>query len=285
MCVKAIGDLAQLPDADLFAEVEQGASLCVANTKRIAEDYLFLANEKRPRGAEILRLASEEEASKVLILIDAIRCPRAESCNDFARQLKYFNDHLAKGIYAEYCGLNPVTFGEVKRWVDLERKKFYLDGPNDVDWIFYNDILRRREETIYVDYVESDGKHWWHDPTQLEELRVRFVMSARNPVLRLMNALNDAGCLASPALKVIAEIWRPVALDEDFSWDAARELNVITLEAMKKQGVLKDQDQAQEACSVIANEWLFPLYPLDLRKENVDKKELAEVRKRWHPEW
>jgi hypothetical protein len=64
--------------------------------------------------------------------------------------------------------------------VDRERKEFYLDGPNDVDWIFYNDILRTREETIYVDFVENDGQHVWHDPTVLDELRLPLVMPRKN---------------------------------------------------------------------------------------------------------
>ena len=283
MRVKAIPDLAQLSDAALFTELAQGLGLCVANARRITDDCLLLSREKRARGAEILRVAAEEEAAKVLILIDAIRCPRSKLPTEFSRQLQYFNDHLAKGIYAQYCGLSPATFAEIRRWVNLERKEFYLDGPNDVDWILYNDILRRREETIYVDYVESDGEHRWHDPLRFEELSLPFLMSHRNPVLRLMNALDDVGCLAPRALEVMAGTWRPVTVDDGFSWDALRELNLTTLKRMKDKGVLANQ--AQELTNTIVNEWLFPLYPLDLRKERVDKSELTRLQEQGGTGW
>ena len=280
--VKAIQDLAQLSDAALFAEVEHGTALCVANAKRIHADGLSLVDQKRPRGVEVLRLAAQEEAAKVLILLDAIRCPRATRPTEFGRQLQYFNDHLAKGIYAQYCGFRPATLGEIRQWGELERKEFYLDGPNGVDWIFYNDILRRREETIYVDYVENDGQHRWHDPLGFEDIGLLLVMPVRDPVLRLVNALNDAGCLVAAALEVIARIWRPVALDDDLTWSTLRELNFKTLEAMQVQGLRTSQ--ADEASGIIVNEWLFPLYSLDLRKERVEKSQLRDVQQRWSPD-
>jgi len=140
---------------------------------------------------------------------------------------------------------------------------------------------RRREETIYVDYIESDAQHQWHDPTRFDEFSPWLLISERNPVLRLMKALSDAGCLVSPALEVIAGTWRSVTLDDDFSWNSVHDLNVATLEAMKKQGLLNDP--AQEACSAIANEWLYPLHSIDLRKQKVHKNELTEVQERWNP--
>lgn len=278
---KAIQDLAQLQEAALFAEISRGAGLCVKNAKRISSDSLLLAKEKRTRGEKILRLAAEEEASKVLILLDAIRCPRTKRSHEFGRQLRYFNEHLAKGIYAQYCGLCPASFGEVRRWVDSERKQYRLDGPNGVDWIFYNDILRRREETIYVDYAEEDGQTWWNDPGQLEEIGNPFQIS-EPPVLKLMNALNDAGCLATPTLTIIARTWQSVSLDDNCSWEVVRDLNLAILDAMRQQGLLKTQ--SEEIRIIIASNWLFPLYPLDLGKESVKSKELDAVRNLWGPE-
>jgi len=264
-----------------FEQVAVGTALCLANAKQIHDDHASLVSARRPRGAEILRLTAEEEASKVLILLDAVRCPRTKSTAQFSRQLHYFNDHLAKGIYAQYCGLRPATFGEIHRWVDLERKEFYLDGPNDVDWIFYNDILRRREETIYVDYVESERDHLWHDPTKFDELALSFVMPSRNPVFRLVTALGDAGCLSSAGLALIAEVWRSIFIDDDFSWDSLHERNVKMLEHMEQKNLLKTK--GDDVRGVIVNEWLFPLYPLDLTKERVDKNGLRDLQQQWSP--
>jgi AbiV family abortive infection protein len=282
---KAIQDFAHLSDDALFAEVEAGATLCTTNAKRIHEDSRALVDLKRIAGAEILRLAAQEEASKVLILLDAVRCPRATRSSEFGRQLQYFNRHLPKGIYSQYCGLHPASFGEVRRWVDLERKDLYLDGPNGVDWIFYNDILRRREETIYVDYVANDdGAHYWHDPRRGDDfaLSLAGLGSRADPVLRLVSALSDAGCFDAGALQVIADIWRVQQIDDDWSWHALRDINSKTLEEMKVGGLLKTQDQ--NVCSEIVNEWLFPLYGLDLGEDKVNKDDLREVQRNWWPD-
>jgi hypothetical protein len=51
------------------------------------------------------------------------------------------------------CGMRPGTLAELQEYVDNHREEFYLDGPNDVDWIFRNEVLEGREGALYVDYV------------------------------------------------------------------------------------------------------------------------------------
>jgi AbiV family abortive infection protein len=275
MRVKAIQDLCQLPDTELFREIAQGATLCVANARQIQEDSLILSERQRVRGADILRTAAEEEASKASILLDAVRCPRLTQSGNFARQLKYFNEHLAKGIYAQHYHGRPATFGEVRQWVSLERKTFYLDGPNGVDWIFYNDILRRREENIYVDYVNYDEQHLWHDPARPYNAQAAFGGSQNNPVLRVANALLDADFFETSALGVVAQKWRSIDLTDDLHWESLRKLNFQTLEALEQSGLLRSQ--TDEIYREITNNWLSPLYSLDLRPESVDKDDLRKV--------
>ena len=280
MRVKAIQDLAQLADDSLFVEIEAGGALCVSNARRIQNDALALDGLEHPAGAEILRLAAEEEAAKVLILLDAVRCPRTERQADFARQLQYFNDHLAKGIYTQYSWRNPHSFAEVREWVDRERKEYYLDGPNDVDWIFYNEILRRREETIYVDYVEGDGNHWWHDPGRMHEIGATFPI-ARNPTLSVVFALSEAGCLKSGALRIIANTWRPLVIADSLTTKELFDLNNQTLEALHAADLLATGDA--NIINEVANRWLFPLHTLDLRKDRVKKDDLRELQRSWSP--
>ena len=102
------------------------------------------------------------------ILLDVVRCPRQPG-EIFSRQLGYFNAHVAKGLYATYDNIfAPADLPEIRRYMDSECKMLYLDGPNDVDWIFQNDILREREESIYVDYVDYNDatrrERFWHCP-------------------------------------------------------------------------------------------------------------------------
>ena len=92
-------DLAQLTDSALLAEVAEGLGLVIENAGRLYASATVLADAKRFHGARVLQALSEEEASKDLILLDAVRCPRQPS-DRFAAQLGRFNDHLAKGLYA-----------------------------------------------------------------------------------------------------------------------------------------------------------------------------------------
>jgi AbiV family abortive infection protein len=277
---KAIQDLVQLSDNELFLQIEEGARLCESNAKRLADDSTALDDLRRVQGAEILRIVSEEEAAKVLILLDAVRCPRARHEEAFARQLNYFNDHLAKGIYAQYSGMKPASFGEVREWIELERKEYYLDGPNGIEWMFYNDILHNREAPIYVDYTESDGDHTWQDPAKFCQVPFRL-RAQSSAIFRLVSSLSVAGFLRASALAVIAELWRPIEMCDDFSWDRLRELNATTLDKLNQDGLLNPE--AAHAHTWILEEWLFPLHSLDLRKERVAKTVLREMQARWSP--
>lgn len=278
MRIKAIQDLSQLTDDALFSEIAAGAALCVSNARQIDGDSFLLNDLKRPAGSEILRLAAEEEAAKVLILLDAVRCPRIERQSDFNRQLPYFNDHLAKGIYAQYCWRRPHSFSAVREWVDRERKEYYLGGPNNVDGIFYNEILRQREETIYVDYVENDGAHFWHDPRRTDELGLMPV-NPRSLTLHLVSAFSKAGCLKPGALRILAKFWRAQVIDERLTIHALFALNNKSLESLHAAGLLETDDS--DVINAIVNRWLFPLYPLDLRKDRVGKDELRNIQRDW----
>ena len=68
------------------------------NALLLWRDATRLAMACRPQGYQILKFLVEEEAAKFHILLDAVRCPR--QTNDmFARQLRYFTKHLARGLY------------------------------------------------------------------------------------------------------------------------------------------------------------------------------------------
>jgi len=152
---RAIKDLCQLRDADLFKEIATGIGyiMDVVDGLDAAARRLSETGDHHP--ARVLGNLAEEEATKVPILVDAVRCPRTAQ-SERARMLGYFYDHLAKGIYAEVSKWSPMDFAEVMRGVEHQRVEHYLDGPNDVDWIFPNRITQRREDDLYVGYVRDD---------------------------------------------------------------------------------------------------------------------------------
>ena len=279
MKLKAIQNLAQLTELELFKQLAEGMKLCYKNAKSILAEAECLAGQRRSRGAKILRQAANEEASKVLVLLDAVRCPQSKP-ELFSRQLKYFNDHLAKGIYVEVSQWRPANFSEVEKGVNNERKEFYLDGPYDVDWIFYNNILRRREEAIYVNYVENDGSHTWDDPVASAKPD-SVDLNCKSQIVKVVRALSKTGFFTANAITEIAAHWRPIEIYPTMTWNKLRCLNSAMLKKLNERGLLaKAHDRHY---GIITNELPFPMYPLDLRKERVEKASLQKIRDEWQP--
>jgi AbiV family abortive infection protein len=271
---RAIKDLAQLGDAELFTELGKGMRLCLGNALQLWGDARRLLAVNRPQGYSILQLFVEEEAAKFHILLDAVRCPR-QPADVFARQLGYFNQHLAKGLYALYYNIfSPADLPEIRRHMDRERRALYLDGPNDVDWVFRNDILRKREEAVYVDYVAHSNsgtdEHYWHYP---DPRRLRIGMWDRRPkVLDVALALHGVGITTESGLAITADLWRNAAMDDSVKWPTIRALNVRTIEALENARLLRTRPDA--TYRLVANDWLFPLFPVDLRELGVDARDL-----------
>lgn len=279
---RAIKDLTQLQDLELFREVARGMYLCLLNALRLWRDARRLLAANRPQGFNILQSFVEEEAAKFHILLDAVRCPR-EQPDLFSRQLGYFNQHLAKGLYADYYSSRPTDLREIRQYVDQERKALYLDGPNDVDWVFRNDILRKREEVVYVDYVayadSNRDEHYWHCP---DTSLMRLGNSRPRPkVLDVALALRLIGVTNERALAVVADLWRSNPLDDSMKWPTLREKNVQTIEMLKQAQLLRHRPQT--IYEQVADEWLFPLYPLDLTEVRVDRAQLTEAQRSWYP--
>lgn len=280
---RAIKNLTQLPDNQFLVELSKGMRLCVLNALQLWRDARILLGKDHPQGFNILKMFVEEEAAKFHILLDAARCPR-QPADILARHLSYFNQHLAKGLYALYYNLfSPADLAEVRRHMDRERQALYLDGPSDIDWVFRNDILRQREESIYVDYVAyEDGykkEEFWHAP---DKRRLRIGLWRERPkVLHVAAALHGAGLTSAEALPIVSNVWRQVAMDDSLKWPDLRQMNIRTLEVIEEKGLLRPRPQA--VYHSIANDWLFPLFPLDLRELPVDPEALREIQRSWTP--
>jgi AbiV family abortive infection protein len=278
MEVRAIKDLSQLSDRDFFIEISNGLQLVSKNVDRLYEGTTLLAELKRYHAGRVLAKIAEEEAAKFLILIDAVRCPKQPS-KRLAVQLQRFNLHLAKGLYAKASMYRPTRLGQLQEYVDLDRKEFYLDGPNGVDWIFRNEVIDGRESTFYVDYVRHDDGHRWADPTEFEDL----LFGAPEPALvRTMRSLQGAGISTPEALATVAELWRATPIGPETHCTEIFALNRLTLQWMESRGQL--QEQTQELYQWIASEWQFPMYGLDLSMIEVDLETLRERQRNWGPD-
>ncbi|MEE9215581.1 MAG: AbiV family abortive infection protein [Thermodesulfobacteriota bacterium] len=270
MEVRKIKDLCQLKDNDLFEVIAQGLKLIYENAKCIIDGSIFLKQNKRNQGSEILENLGNEEAAKFLILLDAIRCDRKNK-DDFSRQLGYFNDHLARNIYALYCDTSPADFREVREIIERAREVYYIDGPEWKNWVFRNIHLSKRESCMYVDYVKSDNKHHWISPNDPPKKDAIYGSLHHSFIFNLINALHTTGCTSSDGLKVVASKWRPIEIKDNMSRGELEDINRDILEELYKRGLLHN---VKEEFNILIRYWLYPLYPLDLRVKEMDLKKM-----------
>ena len=203
---RAISELNNFSDTALFETLSEGMRLIIQNAADFDETACRLDRDGDLRGSKIMRGLAEEEAAKILILIDFVRCPR-----DFDRRakiLKHFYDHVAKRIYVMMCSYpNIWLFEEMSNLVKCEFRPWYLDGPNWVDWIFRNSIREEREQALYVDYVRDDtaGTPYWRAPDPPTRVSSQ---NEESDCVNLVQALFEAGAVSTDGLAEIADVWR-----------------------------------------------------------------------------
>lgn len=259
---RAAIELACLPDERLFVEVSDGISLIVQNIVELVEAAEILRRQGQYRVANAIYAAAEEEAGKVLVLIDLIRCPIASEWKDAKNRIaRRCYDHVAKRIYAKMCwAIGIQSFEELQQHVEMESWEYHLDGPNDVDWIFSNAIKSEREGSLYVDYVqditEEPSKFLWRQPPDpLWKSSWHRVPDA----VDLVQALVKVGAVSPDGLAVIADVWRK--FEPNVKTNRAEVSNIIedTLEKLAKLG---GGIKYREASNFIVRHWPFPMWSL-----------------------
>ena len=117
---RAVVDLANFPDERLFNEVSKGIKLIVKNAISLDETAQFLYQGEQFHVSEIVRGFAEEEAAKVLILIDLVRCPLNQ--NRKVAIAKRFYNHLYKRIYATISSSHGFwSFGDLSPSLTFSR--------------------------------------------------------------------------------------------------------------------------------------------------------------------
>jgi hypothetical protein len=273
---RAAPKLASLPVPQLLALLGEGMTLVaehIAALERAAEQQ---AGQEAPRGVEAIRVISEEEAGKFLILLDVARAAHG-GAQTKADQLRRASSHLAKGIYSRAADIRPATFGELLAFADGLRRSHYLDGPNDVDWIFRNEIDSEREERLYVDYVETDDGDMWLSPARFDDIGFQHASGA----VELVGALARAGFCESRVLALVADVWRDFAPAAGTHWQENERLTESTLEQLPAEAI--DPAASGKDATRILGSWTFPLYHADLTPIPEDLERLRERQRDWSP--
>ena len=265
---RAIEHLVQLSDERFLEEISKGIAHIVEYTDSLDSLAGRLVDIGEYHGTKTVHALAEEEAAKVFILVDAVRCPPSEQ-EHRARTLRGYYDHLAKHIYSEACWWRSADFAAVQQAIELEREPYYLDGPNDVDWIFYNSAKAERERLMYVDYVQDitkqHGKRYWVSPLTYPEPG-RYYQSTPTSLVAAQ-ALHRIGLTTPAGLSIVADVWRSFRPKPSTTFPELSRKMMETLKCVIERELTSEGDLNALVRTVI-NYWPFPLWSLDLRIAN-----------------
>jgi AbiV family abortive infection protein len=247
----------------------EGLDAIAANLHRISLERVTCTQAGAHHAAELLRNIGREEAGKFLVLIDTCRAPASDQAI-ISRQFDRARVHLAKLIYAQMVDYSIASQRELLRAVELHRQALYLDGPNDLDWIFPNELIAERENALYVDLWESEGKLGWSTPPESQ-----WPLDVPRSI-RLASALSETGLVSVKGLRLLQEAWtgfNPHAPTHYGEW-AKRSTEALDALAAK----IGVTDHRSEAASLVVELWPMPMVELDIALIDVTPEELIRRR-------
>lgn len=277
--LKQASRLTQMSNADLLKFFAEGLPHLFASAQGFSKASERL--RKGSREAEVLTSLAMEEAAKILIILDIVRCPPKRRAQQIGRLLKPFYSHLARLIYAEAAGWNAVDLFELRRYVDIERRAHYVDGPVS-EYIFPNSILHKRESRMYVDIeTYEDGKPFWSVPTDTE-----FHFSpSQIPSLQVAEAFSAVGVFSEPGLNIVSDVWaakdfrveEPSFNESPLQHHEAQRLVRLMLDRLDEVGLPQQHVTQGHVASLLTN-WQLPMYDLDFDLIKISLEDLEAER-------
>jgi len=261
-----------------------GLPLILERAQKLYTDSQSLSNS--PASEAILINGAKEEAAKILILMDIIRCPKKRIATDIGKLMKWFYSHLARLIYADVNRWKPQDIPQLKAYIRGDRKTHYLDGAIG-EYISPNMAIYLRESQLYVDVaVFEANKPQWVSP-----LHDGFQPHNGKPLaLHLAEDFNTLGLLSEKGLRLVADIWDPFdftgeeAENSRDHWDenggqraiGTPQSDKLMRELFKRvqQDGISGPGDIQTAMNRLFRNWQFPLYDFDLSPIVVTQNEL-----------
>ena len=267
---RALKRLLQLSAERQLEVIAEGLDFVAENVAALGDSVSELVAGKQPRAVTMLSSQADEEAAKALILFDLVRMDQGDQ-EAVARQISRFYSHLVRWIYVEVTQASPADFAEVRRMVDRMRPSHYLDGPNEVDWVFRNELLARREENLYVDYVHDDEGDRWVTPAKSDDLALSFG-GPPTALWDLLGSFRRAGFMSPQGLAIIREEWLEVAIEDSTHWQEILKINRAVVHRLVDEGLARNAKP--EDMERIVDCWTFPMSGLDLSEVKVPISEL-----------
>ena len=255
---------------DRLAFLAKGLPSILESAKRYWTAAVQL--EEMRREANVLQGHASEEAAKILILMDAARCPRKLISSRMGKIVQWFYDHLARLIYSESVLWQPPDLAELRSWVDLNRRSHVLEGDLG-EYVFPNWSLFNRESQLYSDVLRAEnGSISWNIPCSLDMLIGEIPLS-EPPALQLAKAMADCGLFSHQGLRATSEIWNNTTFSAQENWSDSNPLTQALLERVTQENLPTVSDTDQNSM-VILEHWQLPMYDFDFGLIEVSMDEL-----------
>jgi hypothetical protein len=252
--------LCQLPQRKRLPFIAEGLPIILDSAQGFWKAAQQL--QSNPREARVLEGFAEEEAAKILILMDAVRCPPKLLASKLNGLIGWFYDHLARLIYAEATTWKPMHLAQLREYVDRQRRGHYIEGYAG-EYIMPNWTVYERESSLYTDAeAYQDGSLGWSAPCDPNRGNIHFD-AFTPPALRVVEAMQQLGLFTSEGLEATSEIWGSLEYRDKENHHDGEKLTEQLLTRVHAEGLL--QDTARDAHVVtMYREWQIPMYNLDL---------------------
>ena len=215
---------------------------------------------EKPRSREMLMGQSGEEATKIMILIDMLRCPEKRISRNVKKLTSWFYSHLVRMTYDEACSWRPDTIARLKEYVKPGLASHYLDG-NLGEYIYPNWRLYLRESRLYGDVVIVDDRlPAWTSP--LDENLYNYTRTPDS--ITLVQSLHAMGLLTLAGAKIIADVWSKIDFTDDKGYSDANSCIIETLNKAQSQGLIH-KTATDDDVQNIHRYWQWPMYDFDLK--------------------
>lgn len=268
MQARALSQLSQTSPSKRLELLAPGLPKLVEHVLALSVEVQAMSDAGQHRSANIVDNLMQEEAAKLLILLDMVR---AGVGNDdvVKKYVRAFYDHLSRCVMAEVATYRIASFGELREAVERLRRSHYLDGPNDVDWVFRNHLVATRENAMYVDYVQTDDGPSWISPGDYV-----FRSSGPSRVVGLIAALSRMGATTVDGLRLIEGLWRGCHFEDSDHWEVIRRRNLGTISALRAAGLASSE--AKGDAYAVMDQWGFPTAQLELSMLKIDIDSLRD---------
>ncbi|WP_084657614.1 hypothetical protein [Natronohydrobacter thiooxidans] len=262
--------LCQMRQEDRLAFIAEGFPILLASAQGFQNAAARLHDS--PREEDVLVSFADEEAAKILILLDIVRCPPAQINQHIGKLMSWFYNHLARLIYAKATSWKPINVEQLQRYVIQECQEHTLEGFAG-EYILPGGPVYERESALYADIQShDDGELAWHEP----RMRPSLFGPEESDALQLANTMQRLGILSLDSLRIVAAVWNGTRFSGNQTQDTAETLTAATLEQMEAAGLIPDS--AENADLVTLYElWQLPMYELQITPTIQTIEELREA--------